>query len=513
MAETEQSARLGRTSPGAKAFLAWGVLRVPVILLILYLFRGPISELSVFDGDAITLRIIDLLSLPISRILLFLAFAGVLAGIAIVSARLRPLHGYLLLTGATLVLTLWLFWSTATPLRHAIIPLILAAANFLPAAVFTRYLDNNVMTAGVGVTEVMAIRRHVSWLAELAGFREVAGRWLVSIGWALAVCVVSASVAVLAKGGSLVSIEQSIRMPATASVIMRGNINGLSLDPATRRLYATGHGLDSVIAFDINDPGRAPSVSEVDSGGSQGIFWNPEKNALIVHDGERKRLLIIDAATLQLARSLDASRLASGDPWVAHDPISGTIAMVSEADMDDGVAFLLVDYATGEILDSRPLDGGNILKHPDKPWLYLSFFRRNPQIMIYDMQAREIIAQKAAPSRLDRMLLLPDDNELLVTSPVKSEILRMDADTLEPKGIIEGPFGVRTLAVDSERNLLFAGSFATGQIAIIDMETLKTIGKVYLGPWLRSIELDVATGTAFVSSNGALYRWSYEQPR
>ena len=143
MAKTEQSARLGRTSPGAKAFLAWGVLRVPVILLILYLFRGPISELSVFDGDAITLRIIDLLSLPISRILLFLAFAGVLAGIAIVSARLRPLHGYLLLTGATLVLTLWLFWSTATPLRHALIPLILAAANFLPAAVFTRYLDNN----------------------------------------------------------------------------------------------------------------------------------------------------------------------------------------------------------------------------------------------------------------------------------------------------------------------------------------------------------------------------------
>ena len=129
------------------------------------------------------------------------------------------------------------------------------------------------------------------------------------------------------------------------------------------------------------------------------------------------------------------------------------------------------------------------------------------------MAQRDTIAKTAAPARLDRMILWPKANELLVTSPVKSEILRLDADTLASKGEIKAPFGVRTLAVDSERQLLFAGSFVTGQISVIDTSTWRKVKTVYIGPWLRSIELDVATGTAYVSSNGALYRWDYDQDR
>jgi len=72
---------------------------------------------------------------------------------------------------------------------------------------------------------------------------------------------------------------------------------------------------------------------------------------------------------------------------------------------------------------------------------------------------------------------------------------------------------VRTLAVDNERQLLFAGSFVTGQVRVIDTNTWRNVETVYLGPWLRSIELDVATGTAYVSSNGALYSWAYDQDR
>ncbi|MFN3314031.1 MAG: YncE family protein, partial [Hyphomonas sp.] len=188
-------------------------------------------------------------------------------------------------------------------------------------------------------------------------------------------------------------------------------------------------------------------------------------------------------------------------------------ALVSEADFDDGVAFLLLDRATGETLDTRDIDAGNLLKHPNKPWLYMSFFRRNPEVQIYDMAQREIILTAPAPARLDRMVMVEASNELLVTSPVTSEILRLDADTLETKGTLKGPFGVRTLAYDPAREFLFAGSFATGQIRVIDMQTLRPLGTTYLGPWLRSIELDAENATAYVSSNGALYRWTYDHFR
>lgn len=510
MAHFDQSALPPRGKVSAKALLAWGLLRVPLFLILLYLFRGPISALPIFDGDTITVRIIDLLSLPVSRGLLFIALIGLFSVLVVISLRLRSMMGYALLVGATLVAALVLFFSTQTPLRHAVIPVLLAVTNFLPAVLLQRYLSNTVIAVGVGATEGLAIRRYIAWLAELANIQSVSQRMIAGIGWALAVTVVSASMVVLVKGGRLIPVEQAFRMPASASVLVHEDINGLSLDPVARRLHATGHGLEAVIELNADDLSQSPRVSEVDSGGSQSIFRDVPDNGLIVYHGELKQLLLIDAGTLSLTRSIDVSQLASGDPWFAFDPISDTIAIISEADFFDGVAFLLLDHATGEILDSRPLDGGNLLKHPDEPWLYLSFFRRNPELLIYDMEKRDIIARRPAPVRLDRMVILPAANELLVTSPVKSEILRLDANTLASKGTIKAPFGVRTLAIDSERQLLFAGSFVTGQVAMIDTLTWRTVGTVYLGPWLRSIELDTATGTAFVSSNGALYRWTYD---
>lgn len=513
MAHTDQSRSPTSVTAGAKALLAWGILRAPLILVILFLSRETISTLQVFDGEALTVRIIDLMSLPASRGMLFLLFAAMFGGLVIILRRWFPAREYLILLGAVALTTVILFEITQTPLRHAAIPVILAATNFLPAAFLQRHLNGRILAVGVGFTEALAIRRHISWLAGLANWSAAAQRVCGILGWGLAVSLVSASMVALIKGERLVPVEQALRTPNTVGIIMKGSINGLSLEPISRRLYVTGHGLENIVEVDIDTPGKASRTSEVVSGGAQGIFLDAQAGELSVFNGDTKQLLFIDAETLSLNRSIDVKLLASGDPWISFDPISDTIALVSEADLDDGVAFVLLDHATGDVLDTRELDAGNILKHPEKPLLYLSFFRRNPEVLIYDMTKRDIIARSPAPARLDRMILMPAANELLVTSPVKSEILRLDADTLATKGAIKGPFGVRTLAVDNERQLLFAGSFVTGQVRVIDTNTWRNVETVYLGPWLRSIELDVATGTAYVSSNGALYSWAYDQDR
>lgn len=514
MKAPDQSQVSQATPPATAALITWGLVRVPLLLLVLYLFRETISTLPVFDDSvAITLRIIDLLSVPVSRILLCLMLAGILGILIVISLRLQPMHGYGLLVASTALVVLTAFTLTGTSLKYAFIPVLLAATNFLPEAVLQHRTGNRTMMMAAGLTEALVLRRHLAWLAGLAGFEGSAMRRIKFAGWALTALLVSASVALLAKGGRLVPFEQAMRMPETASILFQDDINGLALNTDQSRLFATGHGLEHVHAFDIQNPESAPHVSDIDTGGAQGISFTPDTQELSLFNHQTKEIVFLDASTLSLNRVVDASGLASGDPWIAVDPISSTIALVSEADIEDGVAFLLIDRDSGETLDTRDLDAGNIVKHPSKPWLYMSFFRRTPEVMIYDMAQREIILSAPAPARVDRITLLETRNELLLTSPVTSEIVRLDADTLEAKGSLKAPFGVRTLAFDSEREILFAGSFVTGQIRAIDMRTFRSLGTTYLGPWLRSIELDTTTTTAYVSSNGALYRWTYDKYR
>lgn len=510
MAQPDHSRAGISTGGSGRLLLAWGLLRIPLILVLVLAFRETISALPIFDGATIIVRIIDLLSLPVSRAILFLILVGLIGLLVPVAARMKPVVGYWLLLGAVIVVSLVLFGMTGTPLRYVLMPILLAATNFLPDSVLERRTDNRFMSVAIGFTELFIIRRHVAWLAGLADFQPRHEKTVRLVGWVLAVVLLSGFLAVLVKGGRLIPVEQSIRMTPSATIVMREDVNGLTIDPVRRRLYATGHGLENIVEIDLDHAGAAPRVSEVDSSGAQGMARNVAHSELIVFNGDTQQVQLIDEETLTLKRAIDVSQLASGDPWIAVDPVTDTIAIISEADLDDGVAFILLDRTTGEVLDTRDMDAGNILKHPGKPWLYLSFFRRSPEMMIYDMEAREIIGQVPTPLRLDRMLMLPETNELLVTSPVTSEILRFDEETLVQTGSLKGIFGVRTLAHDPERNLLFAGSFVTGQIITIDTRTGRALGTVYLGPWLRSIELDVATGTAYVSSNGILYRWSYD---
>ena len=167
----------------------------------------------------------------------------------------------------------------------------------------------------------------------------------------------------------------------------------------------------------------------------------------------------------------------------------------------------------GMQLDSRDLDAGNMLLVAKTSRLYLSFFRRSNRLISYDLGTRSIIKEVAAPRHVDRMAFLEQTNEVLLVDPTRSRLARFDADTLEAKGYIDAIFGVRSIAIDTHRNLLFCGSLATGEVAILDLATFKVLRRVYLGPWLRTIEVDSARGVAYVSSTGALFELQYANLR
>jgi hypothetical protein len=98
---------------------------------------------------------------------------------------------------------------------------------------------------------------------------------------------------------------------------------------------------------------------------------------------------------------------------------------------------------------------------------------------------------------------------VLVTVPMDGRVLRFAAETLEPRGSFDTVFGVRTLALDEGRQLLFCGSLATGYMAILDLRTGKELTRYYIAPWLRTIQPVPDRQIAYVSANGAIYQIDY----
>lgn len=493
----------------APILLGWGLFRLPVLLLALYFMRDWIVSSEFFDGEALTPLAIDVLSLPYSRAIVTVVLALFLGLFIWLTLRLRPLLAYLVGFGGTAIFIAVLFEVTGSPLRLAAIPILLAATNFLPRRWLAQAVPDKVVAVAIGFSEILTVRRHVAWLVKLAGFAPSLVQLSRKAGWVLAVLGVSASIAILMSGKSLVPLEQFLRSPETVRTILHNDVNGLAIDQERRSLLVTGHGIDRLMAYNLDDIDGAPRVATVDTGGAQGVTFSSQRDEAYLFNSDTKQVMYLDGDTLDLIREVNADQLASGDPWIAVDERSNRMALVSEADKPDGVAFLLMDLDTGDVIRTGDTDAGNLLVRGDKSWLYMSFFRRTREVQIYDLAAGENIRSAQVPARVDRMALLPQQNELLVTSPATSEIIRLNADTLEELGAIPASFGVRTLAVDSERNLLLAGSFMTGQITVIDLSTFEQLHSAYVGPWIRTIEVDTANGVAFVSSNGALYRWEY----
>jgi DNA-binding beta-propeller fold protein YncE len=308
----------------------------------------------------------------------------------------------------------------------------------------------------------------------------------------------------------LLALEQFMRMPAEVQLVEAGvSVNGIELDPTGTFLYVTGQDLPRVRRYDARNLSAPPILSNVSTDGAQGLAYDPRANEVYVFNTVTRQLLYLDATTLQRKRFVSVPDLSPGDPWVTVDPITDTLTLASEADLEVGIPFIVLDRPTGRVIGQAALAAGNVLLHPTKPWLYLTFFRRRNEVMLYDLQNRSVTHSTSGDKRAERMVFSRRRNELLVTSPMESRIMRFDADRLHLRGYIPTSFGVRGIAIDEARDLLLYGNIASGHLVVIDPKTGARLRSYYLGPWLRTIQLDVDSGTAYVSSRGALYRVNY----
>jgi hypothetical protein len=496
--------------------LVWAVARLPTIVALVYLFRAPVLDLieRQFDILIITQFVIDLLSVPVTRIIVGTGFFAVLLAVAAGTRRLRPVLAYVTTLLVACCALAALLLTTATSLRRGLIVALILSLNSAPVALFERVRRrlprtwNMMMLTGIGVAELFFAREYWDWISGARRSSDSTSSGLQSRIPAL--LLASLAAAVLIRDERLVAVEQKIRLSQDVKVIERGlSLNWIELDPSGTYLYVTGHDVPYLRRYDLRNLTAPPLVSDVPTGGAQGFAYDPLANQLFAVNTYTRQLLYLDATTFKLQKTADLAQLSPGDPWIAVDAQTDTLTVVSEADVQIGNPLIVVERSSGRTVARADLDAGNLLKHPSRPWLYLTFFRRRSEVMLYDLEARSVTRRAPADPRAERMAFWKTKNELLVTSPIESRVLRFDADTLTPKGYFAALFGVRAIALDEARQLLLCGNIATGHLIVLDLRTGERVSTRYLGPWLRTIQLDVPNGTAYVSANGALYVLRY----
>jgi DNA-binding beta-propeller fold protein YncE len=505
----------GANTHHSRIVLVWAVARLPMIVALVYLFRARVLDAieRQFDILSITRFVIDLLSVPLTRIIVGTGLFAVLLAVAAGTARLRPVLAYattLLVACCALAV---LLLTTATSVRRCLIVALILSLNLAPAGLFERVRGrprtwNVLMLTGIGVAELFFAREYWDWIR---GARPSSDSTESGLRWRIpALLLASLAAAVLIRDERLVAIEQKMRLSPDVEVIERGlSMNWIELDPSGTYLYVTGHDVPYLRRYDLRNLAAPPLMSDVPTGGAQGFAYDRLSNQLFAVNTDTRQLLYFDATTLKLLKTADLAQLSPGDPWIAVDAQTDTLTVVSEADARIGDPLIVLDRSNGQMVARADLDAGNLLKHPSRSWVYLTFFRRRSEVMLYDLEARSVIRRAPADPRAERMAFWKTKNELLVTSPIESRVLRFDADTLTPKGYLAALFGVRAIALDEARQLLLCGNIATGHLIVVDLRTGARVSTRYLGPWLRTIELDVPNGTAYVSANGALYVLRY----
>lgn len=516
-----------------KLCLTWGLVRLPILFVILYLLRYEIAVLgkymTLFNISTLTVSAIDLVSTPAARAMYFVFLAIVLIVCLFIAKRFKPWIAYLSVLSVASALILPLFHATGTPMWRSVPPILVLATNLAPDSWLDRLVTrrrwwNAFMAAGVGVAELFFFKRYVQWLRELGAGRSIGP--ILPANWSAIPGILLASVAaaVLVSNsylwvvtrdsltGSMTwlrQVEQALRMSPAVRTRIMGDMHGIGLDATGRFLYVAGHGYSHLHRYSLADWSAPPLVSDIQTNYAQGFAYDAVAGELYAYDGWTRRLLYFDALTLRLQRFVSVPNLPPGDYSMVVDRRTDTIMIASEDDQNLGSAVQVLNRATGTALITRDEDSSILFLHPDRSVVYMSFFGRRGEIYLYDLRQLDVVRRQNSPRHMEGMAYWEKPNEILATVPLDSRVMRFDADTLAYKGYFDATFGVRSIALDRRRNLLVCAGVATGKVVVIDLTTGEQKASYYLGPWLRNVAIAEERGIAYVSSYGALYELDY----
>ena len=336
--------------------------------------------------------------------------------------------------------------------------------------------------------------------------------------WVLAITLVPFIGVLFLNGWSLQNLAHRLHRDRSVENFASLDADDLALDSVNGLLYVSGHGTDQILAYDVNDLAKPPRRSQARTGRAQSFCYDRAHQELYVYNQSVATLLFLRAKTLETVKTVPDLTITAGDVRIAVDGLTDSLLIASEgaywgAPTDEqGYPFAVVNRTSGQLVyTTRNCNGLCIpaltYMHPTKPLLYMGFAK---EMRLFNTVTRTTIGPAPAINEwVDGIAVTSDGTEALVGAPLRSTVLRLDDESLELKGTIGTVFGVRTLSVDSERDLLLTASLATNALDVIDLKTSRRLATYYLGPWLRAIALDPRNGIAYVSSVRGLFKVTY----
>ncbi len=503
-----------------RALVVWVVLRLPVLAALLFAMRAPFitwfeQHIGIEQWAGIVMWSIATSG---SRLLVATcAVVALAAVVAVVEWRWPTPRGRLAvaaLAGAMALVAMPWYWSRWLTLPGLALSA-LVGCNVGPdrrfhsalAALPRRRLSCWLLAVVPGTAELIAWRPLLAWIG--GAFRGTPPIRLGALGPVVTALPAALFLAAALDGGRLVAVDRGLHRDPAVRRAAIGDVCDVLLDRERGRLYVVGHGTNWLRVLDAATLRRAAPSPRIATGNAQAAAFAPEHHEAFVYNGVTRRLLVIDTTTLTLRESWPMPKIATGDVWVTYEPSTDLVTVVSESDVQDGIALVSVERASGREAARLQLEMGQVLQRVDRPWLYVSPFRRTNEIVLFDLAERTVRARAAVVERPCQMAYWPERDEVLVASPVQRSAVRIDANTLEHRGQIPTQWGARSLQLDSRRNLLISGSLFTGNLVFVDLGTRREVASFYLGPQIRNIVLDEEAGIAFVSSIDGLFRVEY----
>ncbi|MCZ7584550.1 MAG: hypothetical protein M5R36_15045 [Deltaproteobacteria bacterium] len=98
---------------------------------------------------------------------------------------------------------------------------------------------------------------------------------------------------------------------------------------------------------------------------------------------------------------------------------------------------------------------------------------------------------------------IPGRDEIAVNG--YRSIVILDATSLETRRVIRAKTGIRSLAVDQKRNLIYVAQYFRGELAAYDLDTGEAKGAVFVGPLLRAVNFSEKNDRIYTGSSQGIY--------
>lgn len=132
------------------------------------------------------------------------------------------------------------------------------------------------------------------------------------------------------------------------------------------------------------------------------------------------------------------------------------------------------------------------------------------ELYLFDLRTGKAESFIETPTMDGKMRWVPSLERLFIALPNRMEIWAVNPKTKEVDWVIPTQPGVRSMAIDADRNIIVSASVLTGQIWVQDLKT----GKIFdqfatVMPMVRELALEETSGQAILTTWAAVYQFPY----